>query len=187
MPNKVFVQITFVQPCADDCGDEAPRTEFTSQNRVREFMFETPFTKGGAARGALMEQFTRKTYLSVKHGFPFIRSRQEVLVVREEVRTPLEGAIETIKARAATLDAVAKTRPVNIKLLQLQLQVPIRVTRWAPTVTGDGERVCQRGPDRHCRGVSAAGGAGQHVEPRPARRPPQGQCYGTGATCFVTA
>ena len=172
------MQITFVQPCGDDSGDERPRTEFTLQNRVREFMFETPFTKSGSARGALMEQFTRKTYLTVQHEFPFIKSRQEVILTRVEVRTPLEGAIETIKARATSLDAVAKTKPVNLKLLQLQLQVcgtsPDAVHTLA---SGHGQRVGERRTDSDCRSLPEASIAGQPMEPRSTRRTPQGSHF----------
>ena len=65
----------------------------------------------------------RKTILTVSHGFPFMKSRQEVVNVEELELSPLEVAIEAITQRATSLDNLVKTKPVNIKLLQLQLQV----------------------------------------------------------------
>ncbi len=85
--------------------------------------FETPFTKGGSARGSIAEQFMRKTYLGVDHAFPFVKTRQEVTSTHEKELCPLEVAIETIDGRAASLETITYSKTVNIKLLQLRLQV----------------------------------------------------------------
>ena len=52
-----------------------------------------------------------------------MKTRQEVIYVGEVVLTPLDVAIETITNRARGLEALAKARPVNLTLLQLQLGV----------------------------------------------------------------
>ncbi len=41
--------------------------------------FETPFTQDGSARGSIETQFKRKTFLTVRYGFPFMKTRQEVI------------------------------------------------------------------------------------------------------------
>jgi hypothetical protein len=74
-----------------------------------------------------MEQFMRKTYLTVRYAFPFMKSRQEVIATREDELTPLEVAIETITNRAASLELATRAKPVNLKLLQLQLQVGVLI------------------------------------------------------------
>ena len=65
----------------------------------------------------------RKTFLTVEYAFPFVKSRQEVIAFEEKELTPIEVAIETIESRAASLETITLAKPVNIKLLQLQLQV----------------------------------------------------------------
>lgn len=41
-------------------------TDFEKNNNVKEFMYETPFTKGGKARGEIDEQYKRRTVLMSK-------------------------------------------------------------------------------------------------------------------------
>ena len=41
-------------------------TDFERNNNVNQFMYETPFTKGGKARGEIFEQFKRRTVLMSK-------------------------------------------------------------------------------------------------------------------------
>lgn len=136
VPNKVYVQVTFVQPFVQD--DLERQTDFEVNNNIRTFMFETPFTKSGNARGNIMEQFMRKTYLTVRYAFPFMKSRQEVIATREDELTPLEVAIETITNRAASLELATRAKPVNLKLLQLQLQGSVSVSvNEGPTAIAD--------------------------------------------------
>jgi translation initiation factor 1 (eIF-1/SUI1) len=65
----------------------------------------------------------RKTYLTVEYAFPFVKSRQQVIAFEETELTPIEVAIETIEARSSSLELIINAKPVNIKLLQLRLQV----------------------------------------------------------------
>ena len=41
-------------------------TDFERNNNVNQFMYETPFTKNGKARGEIHEQFKRRTVLMSK-------------------------------------------------------------------------------------------------------------------------
>ena len=89
--------------------------------------FETPFTKSGSARGSIADQWVRKTLLSVEYEYPYIKPRQAVTAVNTIECSPIEVAIETIAARAESLDAMTRARPVNLKLLQLQLQASMHI------------------------------------------------------------
>jgi hypothetical protein len=59
----------------------------------------------------------------VKQTFPYIKIRLQVVETREETLTPIEFAISNIANKVRDLQAVVSARPVNIVLLQLQLQV----------------------------------------------------------------
>lgn len=63
---KLYLQLTFVTPC-DMHHDESKReTTFEKHTRVRMFVFETPFTESGKARGDIASQRLRRTTLKVR-------------------------------------------------------------------------------------------------------------------------
>lgn len=60
-----YIQVTSVQPHFD-CSELSQEriTEFDKNHDVRRFMYETPFTKDGRARGNVEDQWKRKTILT---------------------------------------------------------------------------------------------------------------------------
>lgn len=68
-PKLAYIQVTHVTPYF--CKDELEvRQNFFEQNHdVDTFQFETPFTKNGAARGSVSEQWKRRTILTSNFHF----------------------------------------------------------------------------------------------------------------------
>lgn len=62
-PKLAYLQITHIIPyfCKDEL--ESRQNEFEQNHDVDTFMFETPFTKNGTARGCVEEQWKRRTIL----------------------------------------------------------------------------------------------------------------------------
>lgn len=61
-----YIQVTHVVPyfCKDEL--ENRQTEFEQNHDVDTFMYETPFTQTGNARGNVDEQWKRRTILTSK-------------------------------------------------------------------------------------------------------------------------
>lgn len=61
-----YIQVTHVTPhfCKDEL--ETRQTEFEQNHDIDTFMFETPFTKNGSARGCVEDQWKRRTILTSK-------------------------------------------------------------------------------------------------------------------------
>jgi len=80
-------------------------TSFEKNNKISRFVFETPFTKSGKAHGSTADQYMRKTILTgkfitclnmliimhlVKHWFPYIKTRIEVIDTEVYEISPIE-------------------------------------------------------------------------------------------------
>lgn len=61
-----YIQVTHVTPYYEEKELQKRITEFERNNNIKRFMFETPFTKAGKARGEIHEQFKRRTILISK-------------------------------------------------------------------------------------------------------------------------
>lgn len=63
-PKLAYLQITHVSPyfCKDEL--EERQNDFEQNHDVDSFMFETPFTRKGSARGHVEEQWKRRTILT---------------------------------------------------------------------------------------------------------------------------
>lgn len=67
LDNKyAHIQVTHVTPFFKEKELQRRLTDFEKNNNVREFMYETPFTKTGRARGEIDEQYKRRTVLTSK-------------------------------------------------------------------------------------------------------------------------
>ena len=62
-----YIQVTHVTPYFEEKELQKRITEFERNNNIKRFMFETPFTKAGKARGEIHEQFKRRTVLISKN------------------------------------------------------------------------------------------------------------------------
>ena len=62
-----YIQVTHVTPCFTSDAIEQIRTDFEKNHDICEFVYETPFTKDGRARGSPEEQWRRRTILTSKY------------------------------------------------------------------------------------------------------------------------
>lgn len=65
-PKLAYIQVTHVTPYFEKEELEERQTEFEHNHDINCFMFETPFTKEGKARGNPEEQWKRRTILTSK-------------------------------------------------------------------------------------------------------------------------
>ncbi len=63
-PKCAYIQVTHVTPYFDSKELNDRVTDFERTNNIRRFMYETPFTKDGKARGDIVEQYKRRTILT---------------------------------------------------------------------------------------------------------------------------
>lgn len=71
-PKIAYIQVTHVTPYFEKFELEIRQTEFEQNHNVSCFMFETPFTKEGKARGSPEEQWKRRTILTSMLRFSLI-------------------------------------------------------------------------------------------------------------------
>lgn len=143
-----YIQVTHATPyfCKDEL--EARQNFFEQNHDVDTFMFETPFTKSGSARGSVEEQWKRRTILTsmcyivmpicllfkksfshftAVHSFPYVLKRVAVKHKQAIELTPIEVAIDEMQNRVAELEEVVMP-PIDVKKLQLRLQGSVAVT-----------------------------------------------------------
>lgn len=63
-PKFAYIQVTHVTPYFEKTDLEDRQTEFEHNHDINCFMFETPFTKDGKARGNPEEQWKRRTIIT---------------------------------------------------------------------------------------------------------------------------
>lgn len=104
--NKAYLQITYVDPYFD-LWEKRKRTTHLDQNYgLNRFVYYTPFTKDGKKpHGILKDQFKRRTILSTKHCFPYLKTRLRVYSREQKILTPIEVAIEDLTKKTAELCA----------------------------------------------------------------------------------
>jgi len=98
-------------------------TAFEQKFNIGQFIFETPFTVGGAAQtDDISEQYKRKTILQVDGKFPYIKKRLKVVSKKRIILSPIQNALEIIESRNTALLTELNCNPPNIKTLQNVLQ-----------------------------------------------------------------
>lgn len=70
-PKLAYIQVTHVIPFFTKDELDQRLNEFEQNHDVDTFMYETPFTKSGAARGAVEEQWKRKTVIKSMNNILF--------------------------------------------------------------------------------------------------------------------
>ncbi|KAJ8944837.1 hypothetical protein NQ314_009378 [Rhamnusium bicolor] len=78
---------------------EERQTEFEQNHDINCFMYETPFTKDGKARGNPEEQWKRRTILTTIYSFPYVKKRIVVQSRRITELSPIEVAIDEMQLR----------------------------------------------------------------------------------------
>ncbi|SOV06607.1 related to dedicator of cytokinesis protein 3 [Ustilago sp. UG-2017a] len=107
-----FLQVTAVQPEPDRSKDiftnaEVPPTvrAYYENSGTDLFSFVRPFEKAGASS---TEQWVEKTYLRCEDAFPTVLRRSEVAEVYVVEISPLEKALEDVKAKTIELETLEK-------------------------------------------------------------------------------
>ncbi|XP_023290391.1 dedicator of cytokinesis protein 9 isoform X2 [Orussus abietinus] len=123
-----YIQVTHVTPYFEKFELDARPTEFEQNHDVGCFMFETPFTKEGKARGNPEYQWKRRTILTTQYCFPYVKKRIPVVERRVVELSPIEVALDEMRQRVQELEDVALIAPTDAKKLQLRLQGSVCVT-----------------------------------------------------------
>ncbi|XP_033100941.1 dedicator of cytokinesis protein 11-like isoform X8 [Anneissia japonica] len=122
-----YIQVTFVKPYFDEKDLESRKTEFERSNNINRFVFETPYTKAGKARGSVEQQCMRKTILTTSHTFPYVKKRIKVMYEHHQELSPIQVAIDEMNTRVKELHQVTTCISPDLKGLQLKLQGSVSV------------------------------------------------------------
>ncbi|XP_072936312.1 dedicator of cytokinesis protein 9 [Epargyreus clarus] len=116
-----YIQVTWVRATGEGAaaGGEGA---FERAHNVRRFVFETPFTRDGAARGPVHHQRLRLTHLTAENWFPYVKRRIPVIDTQVEEKSPIEVALSEMESQVAELTEIVNAKAPDIKKLQLRLQ-----------------------------------------------------------------
>ena len=127
--DKVYIQITYVEPYFDASEAEQRQTCFEMNYNIKRFLYSTPFTPDGKrAHGQLHEQYKRKTILTTANCFPYVKTRIQVVDRVLVTLTPIEVAIDDIQKKTNELASVTYQPHCDPKILQMVLQGCIGTT-----------------------------------------------------------
>ncbi|XP_017854230.1 dedicator of cytokinesis protein 9 isoform X11 [Drosophila busckii] len=122
-----YIQVTHVIPFFSKDELDQRLNEFEQNHDVDTFMYETPFTKSGAARGSVEEQWKRKTIIQTQYSFPYVLKRIPIKSRDIIELSPIEVAIDEMQAKVSELEEIILP-PADVKKLQLRLQGSVAVT-----------------------------------------------------------
>ncbi|XP_071839033.1 dedicator of cytokinesis protein 11-like isoform X31 [Apostichopus japonicus] len=126
-PKLAHIQVTYVKPYFDDQELTDRVTDYERSTNIRRFVFETPYTQGGKARGAVEEQCKRKTILTTSHTFPYIKKRVIVMYHHTIELNPIQVAVEELNQKVMDMEQVLNADAKDMKKLQLLLQGSVSV------------------------------------------------------------
>ncbi|XP_062142362.1 LOW QUALITY PROTEIN: dedicator of cytokinesis protein 9 [Drosophila sulfurigaster albostrigata] len=122
-----YIQVTHVIPFFSKDELDQRLNEFEQNHDVDTFMYETPFTQSGAARGSVEEQWKRKTVIKTQYSFPYVLKRIPVKSREIIELSPIEVAIDEMQSKVSELEEIILP-PADVKKLQLRLQGSVAVT-----------------------------------------------------------
>ncbi|KAL7670821.1 hypothetical protein ACOME3_005740 [Neoechinorhynchus agilis] len=125
--NKVYIQITYVEPYMDLSDLKHRQTHFEKSYNLRRFVYSTPFTLNGRPHGQLGDQYQRRTILTTKRAFPYIKTRIPIISTAQFVLLPIEVAIEDVKKKSDELRNAINQEPCDLKYLQVLFDVSAKV------------------------------------------------------------
>ncbi|KAG6459344.1 dedicator of cytokinesis protein 9 isoform X2 [Manduca sexta] len=122
-----YIQVTWVRAAPEGAGASPPASSgadgaFHRVHNVRRFVFETPFTRDGAARGPVHHQRLRLTHLTAENWFPYVKRRVPVIDTQVEEKSPIEVAVSEMESQVAELAEIVNAKAPDLKKLQLRLQ-----------------------------------------------------------------
>ncbi|KER30840.1 hypothetical protein T265_13085, partial [Opisthorchis viverrini] len=122
-PDKVYLQITYVEPHFDEHELRQRSTEAQRNYMLKRFVYSMPFTpRKGVAHGSLAEQYQRKVILTTERNFPYVKSRLTVVACEHRILSPIEVAHLDVIRRVQQLEEALNSNPIDIKFLQMILQ-----------------------------------------------------------------
>lgn len=127
--DKVYIQITYVEPYFDFWEMDERQTSFERSYNLKRFLYSTPFTPDGKRpHGVLQEQYKRKTILTTANSFPYVKTRIQVVDRLILTLTPIEVAIDDIEKKSNELASATYQPNCDPKILQMLLQGCIGTT-----------------------------------------------------------
>lgn len=130
--DKAHIQIISVEPYLTEAETVTKVGAFELNQDLRRFILETPFTKGGKARGSAATQCMEQLIMHVEegHSFPSVRKRLRVAKTETIILEPIDVAIRAMSKKVSELRRVVYAKgPAgrdgphpDIISLQLQLQ-----------------------------------------------------------------
>ncbi|KAG5451148.1 Dedicator of cytokinesis protein 7 [Clonorchis sinensis] len=122
-PDKVYLQITYVEPHFDEHELRQRSTEAQRNYMLKRFVYSMPFTpRKGVVHGSLAEQYQRKVILTTERNFPYVKSRLTVVACEHRILSPIEVAHLDVIRRVQQLEEALNSSPIDIKFLQMILQ-----------------------------------------------------------------
>ncbi|GAM28663.1 hypothetical protein SAMD00019534_118390 [Acytostelium subglobosum LB1] len=122
--SKLYFQIINVDAYIELSQLSAADGKFDQYFGVSQFISETAYShEGKAIQEDLSKQLKKKTIFSVEPAsFPYMKNRIEITSKREIILSPIENAIELIKARTVKMVEQLNTSSPSINLVQQLLQ-----------------------------------------------------------------
>lgn len=127
---KVYLHVTRLEPLFE--GSDSRKNFFDCNTNLKAFTFSCPFTDSGKAHGDITEQKMRVTTLRVDRSFPYVKTRLQVMAgpsgVEHKELSPIEVSTDSIQQKIYALERFRTTLPIDVKMLQLQLQGSVSVS-----------------------------------------------------------
>ena len=126
-----YIQITHVVPYNYELEEEKTRkTLFERVNNIDRFMFETAFCLSDESKSRSLnpeDQAKRRTIITTAYQFPYVVKRVKVLGKQVQILSPIEVAIDEMKAQVRELQEVIQCEQPDLKRLHLRLGGSISV------------------------------------------------------------
>ncbi|XP_026738501.1 dedicator of cytokinesis protein 9 isoform X2 [Trichoplusia ni] len=123
-----YIQVTWVRSAGEGVAAAGSgQGSFERAHNVRRFVYETPFTRDGAARGPVHHQRLRLSHLTAESWFPYVKRRVPVIDTQVEEKSPIEVAVSEMESQVTELTEIVNAKAPDIKKLQLRLQGSICV------------------------------------------------------------
>uniref|UniRef100_A0A8C2XMN1 Dedicator of cytokinesis 10 n=1 Tax=Cyclopterus lumpus TaxID=8103 RepID=A0A8C2XMN1_CYCLU len=126
-PKFAYIQVTYVVPYFNEKEQQDKRTDFERHHNINRFVFETPFTLSGKKHGDVEEQCKRRTILTSKYFFPYLKKRIQVVEQQSTEMNPIEVAIDEMSRKVSELNQLCNMEEVDMIRLQLKLQGSVSV------------------------------------------------------------
>lgn len=138
-PKYGYIQITHVHPYNYELEeDQSRKTLFERVNNIDRFMFETAFCINDETKSRSVnceEQAKKRTICTTAYQFPYVVKRVKVLGKQVQILSPIEVAIDEMKARVRELQEVIHSEQTDLKKLHLKLGGSISVQVNAGPIT----------------------------------------------------